>query len=44
MNGFSFFATGWCACSSLMNFANGDIGWGIGLAALAVLNIIIGVS
>ena len=43
MSKFSFFASGFCAYGSLLNFTENDIGWGIVLGILSVFNILVGV-
>lgn len=43
MKYFNFFASGFCAYGSFLNFTENDIGWGIVLGILSVFNIVVGV-
>ena len=43
MSKFSFFAAGFCTCTSMVNFIDGDLGSGIIFACFSIANILVGV-
>jgi hypothetical protein len=43
MSKFSFFASGFCACTSMINFVESDLSSGIIFACLSIVNILVGV-
>lgn len=44
MSKFNFFAAGFCACTSMVNFIDGDPGSGIAFACFSIVNILVGVT